>query len=542
MQAELRTDETGDPPVLVVGAGPVGTTLALALAGHGIRCTVIERSMRPSVHPKMDYINGRSMELLRRLGVADTVRERGVDDSLPTTFLFTLGLDQAPVTSWHIPPVAHLRDAYATADGPAPVEPYQRVAGSVLESTLLDAVRAHPLITLLSGWTLSDLQLDADGVTAMVVDPETKQRRALRASYLAACDGARSTVRRCLEIDLDQRGETSAHCSVFFTSRDPGLRRWGRAFVTLGARGVTLVSRDERNAWTASVPIPRGEPLTSDPIVLVQERLGYAFSLDAVHSVTQWEGSLSVATAYGRGRAFLVGDAAHQFFPAGGLGANTGIADAIDLAWKLAATLSGWGGPRLLASYDAERRPIGLLNRELSADLSDVFRRFGRLAECGVSAPVLAGLLAQEAHHVDNIGAHFGYRYSTSPVIPHETQAAPPWDWRHITETAWPGARAPYVRLPDGSSLFDHVGLGLTLVDLSGLGIGEPLVRKAQGRGIPMTLLAVSDERTRRCWGRDLVLIRPDDHVAWRGDNPPDDWEGLLDQVTGWATATPRLP
>jgi 2-polyprenyl-6-methoxyphenol hydroxylase-like FAD-dependent oxidoreductase len=524
-------------PVLVVGAGPVGAVLALELAHHNVASMVVERSAGPTPHPKMDFLNGRSMELLRRLGLADAIRERGIDPAHSTDFLWTLGLGSPPVLVWHQPSVNQTRQLYATVnDGTAPVEPYQRVKGSLLEELVRDAARVHPLIDLREGFTFTDLRWGHDGVNATVLDAVTGARHAVEAQFLAACDGARSTVRRCLDITMDQVGSPTQHCSVYFSSRDPALRMHGRAFVTYGRGGLTLVSRDEADAWTASVPVPPDEPLLTDPMSLIRERLGVDFAIDEVRSVAQWEGSLSVATAYRKGPNFLVGDAAHQFYPAGGHGANTGIADAVDLGWKLAAAVGGWGGPGLPDSYEPERRPVALFHRELCASLLEVRRRFGRMADAGLPTELIAGVLEQDVHHIDNLGVHFGYRYTDSPVICHDPDPPPAFHWRHITSTTWPGARAPAVRLADNSQLFDRLGRGFTLVDLSGEGVGEPMVKEAKRRGVPMTHLALDDAATRACWERDLVLVRPDQHVAWRGDDIPGDWEAVLDRVTGRET------
>lgn len=533
--------KTLNSSVLVVGAGPVGAVLALELARHNVRSTMVERSPAAAHQPKLEYLSGRSMELLRRLDLADKIRACGVSAEHSTDFLWTSGFDQPPVIVWHHPSVNHVRMRYATVnDGSAPVEPYQRVPGSLLEELTREAVRNHPLIDLREGWTCVDLRLEPTGVVATVVDGGTGERHTVQACYLAACDGVDSTVRRCLEVPLDEIGPRTQYCSVSFQSTDRTLRRFGPATVTIGARGATLVSCDEVDTWTGSVPVPAEEPLTVDPLGLFQDQLGATFSVDRVIGVGQWEGALAVATKYRRGSAFLVGDAAHQFYPYAGHGANTGIGDAVDLGWKLAAVVNGWGGPQLLASYEAERRPVALFNRELSAGLHDVYRRFARLCAVGMPREHIAGVLEQEVHQIDDLGVHFGQRYTGSPVIWHESGEAPSWHWRRIVPTTWPGGRAPAVRLADGGQLFDRFGTGLTLVDLSGRGIGAPLVAEAVGRRIPMTHLPVDDPAVRACWERDLVLVRPDQHVAWRGNDAPTDWGAVLDRVVGHETTRTR--
>jgi 2-polyprenyl-6-methoxyphenol hydroxylase-like FAD-dependent oxidoreductase len=521
-------------PVLVVGAGPVGTVLALELAHHNVPSIVVERAVAPSRHPKMDYVNGRSMELLRRLQLVDEIRSRGIAADHPANFIWTRGFGEPPISVWQHPSVAASAARFALVnDGSLPVEPYQRVQGSMLEELLRRKAHEHPLVDLRQGWTFTGLRQRPDGVSASVLESSTKTRHTINATYLAACDGGKSTVRQCVDVPIEVSGGSTQHLSVYFKSSDPMLRKHGRAFVTISSRGLTLVSRDEADMWTGSILLPDDEPFTADPVALMNERLGTAFSVDEVLSIAQWEGSLSVATSYRRGAVFLLGDCAHQFYPTGGHGANTGIADAVDLGWKLAACVRGWGGPKLLTSYEAERRPVAMFNAEMCANLLEVWRRFARLAAAGASREHIAGFLAEEVYQLDNAGAHFGYRYTGSPIIWPDDGPAPSWQWRRITPTTWPGGRPPAIRLADGSQLFDHLGTELTLVDLSGRNAGKSMAERANQRGTPVKHLPIDDEAIRACWERDLVLVRPDQHVAWRGHAVPENWDAVLDHVCG---------
>jgi 2-polyprenyl-6-methoxyphenol hydroxylase-like FAD-dependent oxidoreductase len=482
--------------LLIIGAGPVGAVLALELARHGVASTVIERSHAAPLFPKMDFLNGRTMELLRRLGLADAVREVGVDTGFGANFVWTDGLDRPPIAVWPYPSPASLAVAEAT-DGSGSLEPYQRIPGSVLEDLLRERLRRHPLVDLREGWTCTGVEQSADGAVATVVADGTEHR--LSARHLVGCDGAGSVVRRSLDVAMPVTAPPTRRLSVYFRSADPRLRAHGRAFVTTSSTGVTLVSRDEADLWTASFAAEESD----DPVAELRKRLRVDVVVDEVLAVSSWQGALAVADRYRVGSVFLAGDAAHQYYPFGGHGANTGIADAVGLAWMLAAVHRGWGGPRLLDSYAAERRPVALFNREMCTNMLEVARRFAVLSAAGASRAHLAGFLAEETAQVENVGIHFGYRYD-SPVIAREPGQAPPWEWRRIVPTTWPGGRPPSLRT-GGEALFDRFGPGFTLVDLA----------------------------VRAAWERELVLVRPDQHVAWRGDAAPADWDAVLDLVTG---------
>jgi 2-polyprenyl-6-methoxyphenol hydroxylase-like FAD-dependent oxidoreductase len=514
--------------------------LALELAQHGVRSVVVDRSATASRHPKMDFLNARSMELLHRLGLTDDIRGLGVQADHDFTFLWTQGFAEPPVAEWSYPSVDRLRRRMAaTNDGTLPREAYQRVLGSLLEQLGRDRCAASPLVDLRAGWALESFRADAEGVTAEVVHTATGHRDRVRARFLVGCDGAGSTVRRLLGIGVDDVGPRIQHCDVYFRSTDPALLRHGRFFLAVSARGLTLVSRDGTQTWTGSFPLPGDAPFDGDPVAVVRARLGIDLQVEEVLAVAHWEGRLSVADRYRAGPVFLAGDAAHQFFPTGGHGANTGIGDAVDLGWKLAAVLSGWGGQSLLDSYQAERRPVALFNREMCFNLLEVWRRFPALWAEGATRAQLAGFLDQERYQVSHPGIDLGYRYGRSPVVWHEGGAEPGWDWHRIVPTTWPGGRPPSVRLADGTELFDLLGPGMTLVDHSGSGAGRPLVAAAGQRGVPVTYLTIDDAHARAVWERDLVLVRPDQHVAWRGDAAPADCAAVLDRVTGAVPATP---
>lgn len=522
--------------VLVVGAGPVGALLALELARHGVSSILVDRATTASRHPKMDFLNGRSMELLRRHGLVEEIRRRGVGAEHEFDFLWLTDYQEPPVARWRYPSVTRLRERMASVnDGTMPLEPYQRVLGSRLEELGRRRVGEHPRVDFRPGVQFTASSQDGGGVTADLTTTAGAELQ-VRARFVVACDGANSTVRSAEGVTMDAVGPTAWHRDVYFRSADPVLRKYGRFFLAIVGRGVTLVSRDEQDTWTGTYPITADERSAgppSDPLAVIRARLGVDLAVDEIIDVSDWQGELAVADTYRSGRVFLAGDAAHHFYPTGGHGANTGLADAVDLGWKLAAVVNGWAGSRLLDSYAAERRPVALFNREMCFNLLEVWGRFPRLVHSGASRAQLAGFLAEEEYQIDNAGIHFGYRYDRSPVVWPEPGPAPDWRWRQLVPTTWPGGRAPSVRLPDGQELLDCLGPEFTLVDLSGDGSGKPLVEEANARGLPTTYLAVDDDRTAAVWERPLVLVRPDHHVAWRGTAPPPDWPAIVDHVRG---------
>lgn len=521
-------------PVLVVGAGPVGAVLALTLARHGVATVLLDSHAVVSRHPKMDYLNSHSMQVLSRIGVSAEIRAKGVAPQHPFNFIWSRDFDEPPIAVWDYASVSELTRRIASSDdGSLPSEAHQRLQGSMLEEILRAELRREPLIDFREGWSFEHLRSDPTGVRVEVLERTTGTWHSIAASYVVGCDGAGSAVREAIGIGVSQLGPTTQHRDVYFRSSDPVLRRHGRAFLTIAAGGLTLVSRDEMDTWTGTVHLADPAMAQLDPIELMHRNLGADFAIDEVLSIIEWEGRLAVADRYQCGRVLIAGDAAHQFYPTGGHGANTGIADAAGLAWKLGALVQGWGGSLLLDSYEQERRPVALFNREMCGNLLEVWLRFARLVDAGVDREHLAEFLSHEQYQMDNLGIHLGYRYQASPVVWQENDSAPPWKWSTLAADSWPGAIPPAARLPNGEWLSDQFGIGFTLVDLSGEHSGKAVVESAAHHRVPMHYLSVDDARIRSLYRKNLVLIRPDGHVGWRGDLPPDDWDTVLRRVTG---------
>ncbi|GIF26558.1 2-polyprenyl-6-methoxyphenol hydroxylase-like FAD-dependent oxidoreductase [Actinoplanes tereljensis] len=495
-------------PVLVAGAGVVGSLTALELAHHGVPSMVVERADRPARIPDLLLINGRSMELLRRLDLTRDLRAAGLDPDCPLDFLWSAGIDRPPALQWRLPPVATLRQAYAsTTDGTAPIEPYLLISSPGLIGRLRRALRGHPLIDLRTRWTLTEVEAEADTVTATVLDAEAGARHFVEAGYLAGCDGADSTVRRCAGLTLEELGPPAPHLILHF--RSPTLAaRWANPTVAVTG-GTTVITGHDGDRCVAYVPLTADEQAAlANPADLLQDRLGVAEDPSRIVTVVQRAGVPSVARSYRRGRVFLAGQAAHQVETPGD-DLATCIGDAVGLGWRLAAAVHGWAGDRLLAGYQTERRRQALADREHAVRRRATRLRLQRLVESGVDGAALAAVLRNGPAQLDPAG--------TGPA--------------ELAGVA--GYRPPAFRLTGGGQFFDRLGPQFTLVDLTVGQDGYPLVKAARTRGIPVRHLPLAGAPTPAAWSGRLVLIRPDQVVVWSADGPPIDCDGVLDEATG---------
>jgi 2-polyprenyl-6-methoxyphenol hydroxylase-like FAD-dependent oxidoreductase len=474
-----------------------GAILALQLAHHNVASIVVERAVAGPRHPGVDLLTGRSMELLRRLGLSAPIRQHGMGSDHPTGLEWTLRLADPPILASR-----GRRTGAEPGDGSVPVESHQWVSGTRLATWLRAALRRHPLIDLREGWTFAGLRIEADGAVAELVAAGTGDRNFVPARHVAGCDGAHSTVRRCLDVRMERLAAPARHCSVHFRSPDLARHFATRGLSTLVVGGGALVARGDRDTWIGHLVLTPDEPVATDPVAALRATLGVRLEPSEVLGVTQWDDSLAVAASYQRGPAWLVGEAAHRFHPVTE-SADVSVGDAVDLGWKLAAVINGWGGPRLLGTYELERRPRALIEREMLARALETRRRFRRLAEAGATRELLAEVLRQEPYPAGTEGAPIADRFA-SPVV---------WS--------------------DGAELFDRLGPELTLVDLTDDAAGRPLVAAARKRGIPMAHLDTVDPAACARSAHPLVLVRPDQHVAWHGAAAPDDWDAVLDVVTG---------
>jgi len=528
--------------VLIVGAGPVGLTLAIDLGQQGIRCILIDKKPGPEFLPKMERCNARTMEIFRRIGIADKVRAAGLDADVPMDVFITKSMTDVPLVHLDYPSVNEARaEITKCEDTSLPAEPYQLISQYTLEPLLRKVAEELPSVTIRYGTEFLTLAQDDSGVTVTARGPDCKDI-AIRASYLAGCDGGSSRVRHALGIKLRGEGnllrlrQALYRCDDLFEKlplgNGPGP---GRHYHITDHQNSFLIMQDSTRHWTLHAVVDDDAAMASQ----FEKVIGVPVDYDMLY-VGEWKQNLLLADRYNAGRVYLAGDAVHLVIPTGGLGMNTGIGDAIDLSWKLAATLRGWGGPALLRSYEVERRQVGDRNIGASRYASTGRRKWRQSwsPEIESDATKRANFIeladTEQRKTNEMIGAELGYRYVGSPVI-WEEPGGPEQLFRVYDPTAWTGVRLPHAWIGDGQSIQDLAGRGFTLLSF-GHEVPDvsPLTKSLGKSGAPVEAMHVSDPRLRDLYGRDLFLLRPDLHIAWRGNTLPDDIDHFIATILGW--------
>ena len=536
-----------DSDVLIVGAGPTGLTLAIDLGRRGVRCTLIEQKAEPAFLPKMERINARTMEIYRRMGLAQKIRAAGLRPDCPMDVYIVLALNEPPLLRLHYPSVEDAQaETRATNDGTLPLEPYQLISQYTLEPLLKSIAETMPAVNVRFGCEFLALRQDEAGVTARVRggDGGTEE---LRGQYLVGCDGGASPVRKELGIALAGEGNLMSlrqalyRCDELFErlpiGNGPGK---GRHYHVADDKATQLIMQDSTRHWTLHSRVETAAEMNA----AFERTVGVPVKYEML-SCDPWRQNLLLAEHYGKGRVFLVGDAVHLVIPTGGLGMNSGVADAIDLSWKLAAMLAGWGGPNLLKSYEIERRQVGERNVGASRYATIGRRKWRAMWRPNIrdntpegrqSRSVLAAVADVEQRKSNEmIGAELGYRYVDSPVICN-VPGGPEHLFREYQPTTWPGARLPHVWCNDGTALQDCIPDGFAILKLGGTRAdADGLQRAIAARGAPVAVLDVPDRIVREVFGHDLILVRPDLHVVWRGNAAPEDAAEVAAIATGHA-------
>ncbi|GAA1768621.1 FAD-dependent oxidoreductase [Pseudarthrobacter sulfonivorans] len=530
-------DLPADSPVLISGGGPSGLFLALDLAQRGIHSVVIEpRTSIDPDRPRAKTTNARTMTHLRRLGLSTALRRAA---PLPVEF----AQDIIFCTSLTGREIRRFANAFQLESGRYEPQPEcgQQVPQPVLESVLRDAVAASAHATLLTGLRVESFAGSGSGHQATVADAAGR-RRTVGCAFLAGADGGSSTVRRGLGLRLEGGSAALSNISILFRSADlaetitldPAVQYW-----VLGPGTAGMVGRmDLDQTWWAiiqGVEVHRddGSP-DVDAVALVRSLVGADVEVD-VMATDPWTARMLLAPSYGHDGVVLVGDAAHQNPPWGGHGFNTCIGDAANLAWKIAGVLDGWAGPGLLDSYELERRPVA--ERTISDAAANGKALAYHFADPALEAEGTAGAAARTSAHAalgvkqsefDSLGLVLGYTYAASPLVVPDGSPVPAEDPIRYTPSAAPGALLPHVWLDDSTSVYDVLGVGFTLLadapSLAGAAVEDafaPVLTTAAALRLPLTVAALGPDRNgvplADTWAADAVLVRPDQHVAWRG-------------------------
>jgi hypothetical protein len=303
----------------------------------------------------------------------------------------------------------------------------------------------------------------------------------------------------------------------------------GRHYHVADDKATFLIMQDSTKHWTLHATVERGEDMKAQ----FEKTVGVPVKYEMLY-VGEWKHNLLLADRFREGRVFLAGDAVHLVIPTGGLGMNGGVGDAIDLAWKLAGTLQGWGGPRLLDSYEIERRQVGDRNVGASRYASQGRRRWRGLWR-NLDELVRVAQIEQRKSN-EMIGAELGYRYTGSPLITDEP-GGPEHLFRDYVPTTWPGARLPHVWLEGHQPIQDRIGSGYTMLRLGGC--REDLSALQKEMKVPLQVLDIPDQNARDLYGYDLILLRPDLHIVWRGNRAPAEPRALAAMATGHLPPAP---
>jgi len=536
-----------DCDVLIVGAGPVGCTLALELAARGVASIQIDqRERHDPAHPKCNTTSARSMEIFRRLGISQAVRQAGLPPDHPCDVVYATRylqgeMGRLPIPAWS---ERHTGDAKAFDGGWPTPEPPHRISQLFLEPILRDAVDARPEVQARYGTSLTGLELLPLGAQATITtEGET---RSIRARYVVGCDGGRSTVRRPLGVNMLGDAEMGSAKSVYMRAPSLNARRqhapaWMTWIMNPERRGA-VIAIDGRETWLVHCTLKPGETFeTIDVGEAVAQVLGAKVPMDVL-AIENWTSRRLVAERYRVGDVFLAGDAAHIWIPYAGFGMNAGIEDAAHLGWMLAAVLRGWGGRTLLDAYEAERRPVGELISHAAVELARTQRTVELPADLDAATPQAAqarrdvgqALVERDGPQFNPIGLNFGVCYEASPIVIEDGEAPPAFEIGGYTPSTVPGCRAPNVRLRDGRWLHDALGIDFTLV-VSSPGVDTAtLTSAARAATVPLEILDISAEpAAARLYSTALTLVRPDHRVAWRGDRAPADPARVVDRVRG---------
>jgi 2-polyprenyl-6-methoxyphenol hydroxylase-like FAD-dependent oxidoreductase len=528
-----------DVPVLVVGGGPVGLAASILLSQQGVAHRLVERRTAAVAAPAAHVVNARSFEVLRAAGVdmgaiaaaCKSPAEAGSVRWVTTLFGEELG---------SLPFERQGDDVLALTP-----TPLRNLSQHRLEPILAEHARKQPPAEIATGVEWVSAVQDGEGVTSLLRDVASGATRRVRSRWLLAADGAGSPVRRALGVELVGPTRLAAFVMIHFEAKlrarlgdRPAVLYW----IADPAIGGTFVAHDLDSTWVYMIPFDAeresladyGEPRC---VALVRRALGDPGADVPIRTISTWHMTAQVAARYREGRVFLLGDAAHRFPPTGGLGLNTGVQDAQNLAWKLAAVEAGTAGEALLDSYEDERRPVAQTNAEVSlrnaVKMAEVVQALASPDDAGRPARVAAAI-ANQAEHFDMLGLQLGYRYERGALVDDGgAHPAPANPVREFAPNGRPGARLPHAWLGAARSTLDLVAHDrMTLVSAPA---AHAWRAAADARGLAQIAIGADVPDADGAWRAQLgigdagaLLVRPDQHVAWRSAGAADDPHAAL--------------
>lgn len=556
--------ETPTPPlpatcqVLITGGGPCGLVLAIELGRRGVQAVLVDEKPGTAFNPQANATQARTMEHYRRLGFAEEIRALGLPPDHPTDIAYFTRYATHELARFRLPSAAEARARILGLTGSwSAAELPHRASQKFIEPVLLKHARAAGTVVAFNT-RLTAFEDQSDHVTAAVEPSAGGAPQAIRAQWLVGADGARSFVRTRLGYRYGgaagiQRDFMGGRMFALYL-RCPEFARvvphqpaW-MAVTYNRDRRAFMAAVDGQGEYAFHTQLRDGEDESAitdaQAHAMFEAAVGAPVRAELLSRGTWTAGHALVAERFGRGRVLLAGDAAHLFTPAGGLGYNTAVEDAVNLGWKLAHVVKGQAPPALMASYAAERQPLARRNTGYARQLADSLAYVPAPPEledstpAGEAARIAAGehLGAHARREFDIPGITFGGRYDGSPIIVPDGTAPPPDALNRYIPTACPGGRPPHAWLGEGESLYDRFGFEWTVLQL-GRASAEPFARAAAKAGLTLKVVALKDDALRDAYEAELALIRPDHMVAWRGDAA----EGA-DQVLACATGRTLNP
>lgn len=535
--------------VVVVGAGPVGSCLAAELGRRGVRCAVVEMTDGVFKDPRLHAVSIRTMEIVRKWGITDDMRNCGWPADHPQDAAYMTSLVGYELARLPWAPISKMR--------PPPESPTfaQRCPQSWFNPILHRYAGRFESVQFLWLHKFLGLRQDAEEVLVDVQPAEGGAVKTIRSKYVVGCDGARSAVREQIGVEYQRSGIYGYAAEAIIESReiaDLARPRQGGRYTAITDNGVsvTLLPYDGIDRFRivlVAEPSQVDRARMDDGILqVVGRKVNYTYLTE----VLPWINRERVAEKFRVERVFLAGDAAHTMPPAGGYGMNTGVLDGFDLGWKLAAVLQGWADDPLLDSYEFDRRMASVRTAAMAGEL---YADWGKVkpiideslsllnqdtAEGAAARQRVGELIAKTFKREYNaMGVSLGYRYSGSPVIVDDGTPEPPDEIVQLAPTARPGHRIPHAWLADGRSTLDLVDDVYTLIEIGGDTVLKAFKAAAAEKGIPLVTYRIDQPELKELFDASAILVRPDQIIAWRAKGKSLAPATVLDTVTGRTSA-----